>query len=376
MREMHPVQHLGRSLFPLFLLVVALAGFAGETPTTTPVVEPPKPSDEDIAVGPLTEELIKQIQKEDPASIWEPVSRLVRLGKTHGAAVTARLETELASPDEKVRLAAARVLCQLGLTERAAGVLAKILESGTTPELRRLAANAVGLTTTLYGDETISKTLAAMLKLEKDELTRISIARSLWRITSGTEGRDELLRTLTNATDKNAKDEAALVLAESGLLHMTEVRLRLLNLYTEPTAQGERAFNLLRRYEEDGSRTRESKLAVGEQLLREILRDIKSAYPDETKYDLDALFESAAKGMVSGLDQFSQYMDRDEVKATQEMLQQDYSGIGAYVGLRNGQFIVTSPIYGSPADRAGLRAMDIVQEVDGLKPRTCCRKAG
>jgi carboxyl-terminal processing protease len=333
-------------------------------------------ADEKLPVAELADEIFKRIASAKPDQIWEPAARLVRLARMNGDAVSERLTNGLKSPDQKVQLVCARALCQIEQNEAAGGLLIALAQSGKEPEIRRLAANAIGLTTTLYGDEKTGAALAAALKQEPDELTRISLARSLWRVSSSNEGHDELMRLLAQSKDKAVQDEAAVVLAENGFTHLNEVRARLLNLYAEPTPQGERAFNLLRRFEDDSNKKKDTKLAQGEQLLRELLRTIKNAYPDETKCDIDKLFENAAKGMINGLDPFSQYMDRDEVKATQEMLQQDYGGIGAYVGLRNGQFVITSPIYGSPADKAGLRALDVINEVNGEKTGDMVDKGG
>ena len=332
-----------------------------------------------ISVKALTDQLFKQIEHEKPDEIWDAVNRLVRLGRAHGSLITERLDRGLLSSDYKLQLACARALCQLNSTEQAAQVLSHLVEKGSTPEIRRLAANAIGLTTSLYGNAETTTVLVGALKNETDDWTRISIARSLWRIATlseGQVGREALLKVLAGSREKNLKDEAALVLAENGLLRIAEVHNRLLNLYNEPTTQGERAFNLLRHDEENDVRANDPKMNQGEQLIRELLRTIRIAYPDESKCDLEKLFEDAAKGMVGGLDPFSQYMDRDDVKSTQELLQQDYGGIGAYVGLRNNSFIVTSPIYGSPADRAGLHALDIIQEVDGEKVAEMIEKDG
>ena len=52
----------------------------------------------------------------------------------------------------------------------------------------------------------------------------------------------------------------------------------------------------------------------------------------------------------------------------QEMLNSmhgDYGGIGAYVGLREGYFTILSPMWGKPAYKAGLKAMDVIIEIDG-----------
>jgi carboxyl-terminal processing protease len=344
----------------LFLLNVYIPIRAEEEPA---VIEQPRA--EDIAAQ--ADQLFQRIQNETVDNVWDAVNRLVRLARANGTAITDRIEKQLAAQDQKVQLACARAMCQLTVTEQAAPVLLNLVKKGSTPEIRRLAANSIGLTASLCGHEPTAKSLSEALKAEKDGMTQISVARSLWFIGTHSDGRDALVKILTESTDRIIQDEAALVLAENGAVHLNDVKLRLNNLYSEPTAQGERARNIRRNTDEEIARTRETKIAQGDQLLHEILLRIKTAYPDDTKADLDALYEHAAKGMVNALDPFSQYMDRDDVKATQEMLQQDYGGIGAYVGLRNGSFVVTSPIYGSPADKAGLRALDIIQEVDGQK---------
>ena len=375
------------ALFPAIYNSRALAA-AADTPTTLApshdtVSSQSKVADQELtAVPQLTDQLLKQIESEKAGDLWDEVNRLVRLGRNHGALVTDKLESRLLFNDQKVQLACARALCQLNCTQRAGPLLAKLLQNSESVEIRQLAANAIGLTTPLYGDEATGNALLAALQTEKDDLTRISIARGLWRVTARNDGKDALLKIMAESADASARDEAALVLAENGFLHLNEVRLRLLNLYSEPTAHGERAFNLLRRSaEEDSNRSAgindpDPKEVQGEQLMRELVQEIKHAYPDPSKCNADKLFEDAAKGMVAGLDPFSQYMDRDEVVSTQEMLQQDYGGIGAYVGFRNNAFIVTSPIYGSPADKAGLRALDIIQEVDGHKTNEMADKGG
>ncbi|MCY3020466.1 MAG: S41 family peptidase, partial [Planctomycetota bacterium] len=249
-------------------------------------------------------------------------------------------------------------------------------QSGGTAEVRRLAAIAMGLTPSLCGEEPVVNALASALKSETDGLAKISVARSLWVLGPQGEGRNALLKILAQSAEKSIKDEAALVLAENGGLDVRDVRTRLLDLYNEPTAQGERARLCWRNWEDAGVRTHDSKVAQGENMIREVVRTIKAAYPDESRTAAGKLFEDAAKGMVGGLDPYSQYMDREEVKNTQEMLQQDYGGIGAYVGQRDNSFVIVSPIYGSPADRAGLRANDIIQEVDGLKTNEMMDKGG
>lgn len=355
------------------LLAPALVGAEAIQPPAPPAEA--KEAAASLSAAALVDQLLKQIEDGKPDEVWEAANRLVRVSRTHGLAVTERLEQGLRSASERMQLACARALCQLASTEQAAPALRRLLENGSTPEVRRSAANAIALTPSLCGDEPTSKALAGVLRKETDGLARVSIARSLWFVEPNGEGREALLKFLAQDNEKAVRDEAALALAENGAARLPDVRRRLLELCGEPTTQGERAGVILRQEEESGP-ARDQKLAQGEQLLREVVQRIKTAYPDESKCSLDKLFEDAAKGMVGALDPFSQYLDREEARQTQELLQQDYGGIGAYVGVRNGSFVVTSPIYGSPADRAGLRALDVIQEVDGQKTSELLDKGG
>src|SRR5437763_13466524 len=115
--------------------------------------------EEELPVASLLDQLFKQIKSQNACECWQVVNRLVRLGRAHGVLVTDRLEKELQSPDFKLRLASARALCQLNITDRAVGVLTTMVSEGETAEARRLAANAIGLTTCLYGDEATTTAL-------------------------------------------------------------------------------------------------------------------------------------------------------------------------------------------------------------------------
>ncbi|MGH7142652.1 MAG: S41 family peptidase [Planctomycetota bacterium] len=109
--------------------------------------------------------------------------------------------------------------------------------------------------------------------------------------------------------------------------------------------------------------------ADGEQLLRDIVDKITVCYVDEDKVDLQKLYEAAAIGMVDALDPFSAYLTQQDVEDTEEKLGGKYYGIGAYVGMRDGLFTIISPIYGSPADKAGLKSMDRIIKVDDVDIR-------
>ncbi|KQO11029.1 S41 family peptidase [Paenibacillus sp. Leaf72] len=92
----------------------------------------------------------------------------------------------------------------------------------------------------------------------------------------------------------------------------------------------------------------------------------------ETKYvkktDREELVDGAVKGMLESLDDpYSVYMEKTSAQHFSESIEGSFTGIGAEVTLQNGKLVVVSPIKGSPAERAGLLAKDVVISVNGEK---------
>lgn len=73
----------------------------------------------------------------------------------------------------------------------------------------------------------------------------------------------------------------------------------------------------------------------------------------------------ALGGLVAGLgDPYSEFMTPDETKAFRAQLEGRIEGIGAEVGMQGGRLVVISPIKGSPAEGAGLKAGDAIVTID------------
>ena len=325
---------------------------------------------------------LKQIQAAPLDAIWEPVNTLVRAGVESGAPVEKLVEAQLKRGDEKMQIACARALVRIKSAEAGLPTLLKLAAGGSTPEIRRVAAQTLRVVPIADDDIATPAALKKALAKEADPLARIAVARALWRISGDPDSRN-YLKDLLKTANKPVRDEAVLALAEMGSLVprdeipkpeqatpedmiSLEVYARILELSLEPTPTGERALALYRQVRENAG-NEDPKIAKGERLMREILSYIKQAYPDESKYKPDDLFEGAARGLAGGLDPFSQYLDREETANTQEMLNQQYGGIGAIVGVRDRLFTIMCPIYGSPADRAGMRSLDWITEIDGVK---------
>lgn len=98
-------------------------------------------------------------------------------------------------------------------------------------------------------------------------------------------------------------------------------------------------------------------------LFVETFQQVESNYVRDV--DRRELMEAAIHGMLHHLDQYSSYIPPREVRRFNQMVEQEFGGIGITVNLRAGRLIVISPLAGTPAYRGGLRAGDVIVEVDG-----------
>lgn len=79
----------------------------------------------------------------------------------------------------------------------------------------------------------------------------------------------------------------------------------------------------------------------------------------------------AIKGLVASLkDPYSEFMPPEKRKEFDQELSGSLDGIGIEVGVRNGVLTVVTPIKNSPADKAGIRAEDVIFEINGVESST------
>jgi len=76
------------------------------------------------------------------------------------------------------------------------------------------------------------------------------------------------------------------------------------------------------------------------------------------------LLEDAIRGMLSGLDPHSAYLANEEYKELQEGTTGQFGGLGIEVGMENGFVKVVSPIDDTPAQKAGIKAGDLIVRLD------------
>jgi carboxyl-terminal processing protease len=94
-----------------------------------------------------------------------------------------------------------------------------------------------------------------------------------------------------------------------------------------------------------------------EQIDRNYVKDV----------DRRQLVEAAVRGMLSELDPYSNYISPEDITRFNEDVEQEFGGVGIQVQFQpdKGGLIVSSPLPGSPAYRAGVLAGDVIVEIEG-----------
>ncbi len=94
----------------------------------------------------------------------------------------------------------------------------------------------------------------------------------------------------------------------------------------------------------------------------DIFARVKSDYVEEV--DDKTLLEHAIRGMLTGLDPHSTYLNNEEYKELKIGTTGKFGGLGIQVGMEDGFVKVISPIDDTPAFRAGLESGDLIIRLD------------
>jgi carboxyl-terminal processing protease len=100
----------------------------------------------------------------------------------------------------------------------------------------------------------------------------------------------------------------------------------------------------------------------GLKLFSDVLDLVEKNYVDPV--DPKDLIEKAIQGMVTSLDPHSALLPPDAFKELQIDTKGKFTGIGIHITMRDGFVTVISPIEGTPAYKAGIKAMDKIIKVD------------
>ena len=87
------------------------------------------------------------------------------------------------------------------------------------------------------------------------------------------------------------------------------------------------------------------------------------------KYNVDPvtieeLMDKALSGMLTNLDAHSTFLNAKHFESMKIQTDGEFGGLGITVGIKNGALTVIAPIEGTPADKAGLKAADIILKIN------------
>jgi len=96
--------------------------------------------------------------------------------------------------------------------------------------------------------------------------------------------------------------------------------------------------------------------------LSEVFGKIKQNYVEDIEDK--TLLENAIRGLLSGLDPHSAYLDKAAFTELREGTSGEFGGLGIVVGMEDGFVKVISPIDDTPAARAGVKSGDLIIRLD------------
>ena len=103
--------------------------------------------------------------------------------------------------------------------------------------------------------------------------------------------------------------------------------------------------------------------SAGTKEYADLLATTRAWYADDVAPS--KLVYASIHGMLATLDPHTNFLEPTDYDLMQEKQRGSFYGLGIIISKRNGKITVITPLEGSPADRLGIRAGDIIDRVEG-----------
>ncbi len=105
------------------------------------------------------------------------------------------------------------------------------------------------------------------------------------------------------------------------------------------------------------------KINKGIDIFGKVYKEIATGYVDVV--DPEKFMRAGIDGMLETLDPYTVYMDETEGDEIEMITHGEYGGVGITIGIREGAIVIISPMDGYSAQKQGIRAGDLIREIDG-----------
>jgi carboxyl-terminal processing protease len=102
-------------------------------------------------------------------------------------------------------------------------------------------------------------------------------------------------------------------------------------------------------------------------IFGDVFERVRANYVEEPE-DKE-LIENAINGMLTSLDPHSSYLNADDAADMRTQTKGEFGGLGIEVTMENELVKVITPMFGTPAEKAGVLAGDLIAEIDGEEVR-------